>query len=55
MKGQIPLSGERGAGASGVVSSRHCHMSPSSPSLWNLWMWSAYLGKGQSVLTHSLV
>lgn len=45
--GQILMRDERGAGAGGVVSSRHCHMSPASPFSWNLWTWSAYLGKRQ--------
>lgn len=50
-KGQILPRDERGAGASGVASSRHCHMSPVSPFSWNLCTWSAYLGKGQSRVT----
>lgn len=46
--GQILMRDERRASTSGVVSSRHCHMSPASPFSWNLWTWSAYLGKRQS-------
>lgn len=30
------------------MSSCHCHMSATSPFLWNSWRWSAYLGRGQS-------
>lgn len=46
LQSRKPSYSRAGAGAQlllqGAVSSCHCHMSGTSPFLWNSWRWSAY-------------